>query len=97
MRGIVPDETLARQTKAIGSHEAEVGYRDNRADILELCADSRLARLGLIDGAALLEVCRRPLPTAVEFHALYPTLACEIWLRALERDTVIGQGGSPWP
>jgi asparagine synthase (glutamine-hydrolysing) len=88
MCGVIPDETLARQTKAIGSHEAEVGFRENRADILALCEESRLSRLGLIDGAALLEACRRPLPTALEFHALYPTLACEIWLRALERHAV---------
>ncbi|MGH4024773.1 MAG: asparagine synthase-related protein, partial [Pseudonocardiaceae bacterium] len=91
MRGVVPDETLTRQTKAIGSHEVEVGFRENRADILALCEDSRLSRLGLIDMAALREACSRPLPTALEFHALYPTLACEIWLRALERD------GAPRP
>ncbi|HSL09241.1 MAG TPA: asparagine synthase-related protein [Pseudonocardiaceae bacterium] len=86
MRGIVPDETLTRQTKAIGSHEVEVGFRKNRADILALCENSRLGQLGLIDVAALREACGRPLPTALEFHALYPTLACEIWLRALERN-----------
>ena len=86
MRGIVPDESLARQTKAIGSHEVEVGFRENRADILALCENSRLGQLGLIDEAALREVCSRPLPTTLEFSALYPTLACEIWLRALERN-----------
>ncbi|MFL6123345.1 asparagine synthase-related protein, partial [Actinophytocola sp.] len=87
MRGIVPDQSLDRQTKAIGSHEVEVGFRENRADILALCEDSRLGRLGVIDAAALREVCRRPLPTRLEFSALYPTLACEIWLRALERNS----------
>jgi asparagine synthase (glutamine-hydrolysing) len=87
MRGIVPDETLTRQTKAIGSHEVEVGFRENRADILALCDNSRLGQLGLIDVTALREVCSRSLPTALEFHALYPTLACELWLRALERNT----------
>lgn len=88
MRGIVPDETLTRQTKAIGAHEVEVGLRENRADMLALCDNSRLGRLGLIDETALREVCARPLPTALEFSALYPTLACEIWLRALERHAV---------
>lgn len=86
MRGIVPDQTLTRQTKAIGSHEVEVGFRENRADILALCEDSRLGRLGVVDADVLREVCRRPLPTRLEFSALYPTLACELWLRALERD-----------
>jgi asparagine synthase (glutamine-hydrolysing) len=86
MRGVIPDETLARQTKAIGSHEVEVGFRENRADILALCEESRLGRLGLIDAAALRNACTRPLPTALEFHALYPTLATELWLRALDRE-----------
>lgn len=86
MRGIVPDETLTRQTKAIGSYEVEVGLREHRADMLALCENSRLGQLGLIDEAALREVCGRPLPTTVEFSALYPTLACEIWLRAQERN-----------
>jgi asparagine synthase (glutamine-hydrolysing) len=86
MRGIIPEESLGRQTKAIGAHEVDVGFRENRAEILALCEDSRLGRLGVIDAAALREVCSRPLPTRMEFSALYPTLACEIWLRALERN-----------
>jgi asparagine synthase (glutamine-hydrolysing) len=94
MRGIIPAVSLDRQTKAIGPHEVEVGFRDNRADILALCEDSRLGRLGLIDAAALREACRRPLPTEVEFSALYPTLAVELWLRALERNAVPRQGES---
>jgi len=49
MRGIVPDETLTRQTKAIGSYEVEVGLREHRADMLALCENSRLGQLGLID------------------------------------------------
>jgi asparagine synthase (glutamine-hydrolysing) len=92
MRGIIPERSLARNTKAIGSHEVEAGFRDNRADVLALCEDSRLGRLGVVDAAALREVCRRPLPTRLEFSALYPTLACEIWLRALERDNAPGAG-----
>ena len=60
MRGIVPAQSLTRHTKAIGSHEVEVGFRDNRAEILALCEDSRLGRLGVIDAAAMREVCRRP-------------------------------------
>jgi asparagine synthase (glutamine-hydrolysing) len=86
MQGIIPEETLTRQTKAIGSYEIEVGLQENRAEILALCEDSRLGQLGVIDVAALREACSRPLPTALEFSALYPTLACEIWLRALERN-----------
>lgn len=85
MRGIVPEESLVRQTKDEGSHEVEVGLRENRAELLELCEDSRLAGLGLIDAKALREVCSRPLPPSLQFNALYQTMTCEIWLRTLEK------------
>lgn len=84
MRGIVPPETLARQTKPDGSHEIELGIRANRPAMLTLCENSRLARLGLVDEAALRQTCERPLPADLEFTALLPTLACELWLRSLE-------------
>jgi len=85
MRGIVPAESLTRQTKDGGSHEVAASLRDNRAELLQLCEDSRLAECGLIDAAALREVCRRPLPPSLPFDALYQTMTCEVWLRTLER------------
>ncbi len=88
MRGIVPEESLTRHTKDEGSHEVEIGLREHRDELLALCEDSRLARLGLIDADVLREVCSRPLPPALEFNALYQTAACEVWLRTLERATV---------
>ncbi len=88
MRGVVPEESLTRHTKDEGSHEVEVGLREHRGDLLELCEDSRLGRLGLIDAAALRDVCSRPLPPSLQFDALYQTVACEVWLRSLERVTV---------
>lgn len=83
MRGIVPEASLARQTKAGFGAEEEIGLRENRAELLTLFEDSRLARLGLVDAKALREVCRRPLPPLMDvpFHK---TVACEVWLRALE-------------
>jgi asparagine synthase (glutamine-hydrolysing) len=90
MRGIVPDESLTRRTKDEGSYEVEAGLREQRAELLALCEDSRLARLGLIDPNVLREVCSRPLPPALQFDALYQTVACEVWLRALETATVPG-------
>ena len=60
MRGIVPDQSLARQTKANGSGDADPGLRRHRAELLALWDDSRLGRLGLIDAAALRELCTGP-------------------------------------
>ena len=88
MRGIVPDETLARQTKANGSGDEEPGLRRHRAELLALFEESRLARLGLVDAAALRETLSRPLPPSLQFGALDQTVACEAWLRSLEPATV---------
>jgi asparagine synthase (glutamine-hydrolysing) len=88
MRGIVPDETLARQTKANGSGDEEPGLRRHRDELLALLEDSRLARLGLVDAATLRETLSRPLPPSLQFGALDQTVACEAWLRSLERATV---------
>ncbi|MGA5898286.1 lasso peptide isopeptide bond-forming cyclase [Streptomyces venetus] len=84
MRGIVPDESLTRHTKDEGSYEAEAGMREQRAELLALCEDSRLARAGLIDARELRETCGGPLPPTLPFDALYQTVVCELWLRTLE-------------
>jgi asparagine synthase (glutamine-hydrolysing) len=92
MRGFVPEESLTRQTKDEGSHDVEAGLREHRAELLALCEDSRLARLGLINANALREVCSRPLPPSLQFDALYQTMACEVWLRTLEDATFRADG-----
>jgi asparagine synthase (glutamine-hydrolysing) len=90
MGGIVPDESLTRQTKANGSCDADPGLRRHRRELLTLWEDSRLAELGLIDADALRETCTRPLPPELQFGGLDQTVACEVWLRSLERATVPG-------
>ena len=40
MRGVVPDESLARQTKANGSGDSDPGLRRHRAELLTLWEDS---------------------------------------------------------
>jgi asparagine synthase (glutamine-hydrolysing) len=92
MRGIVPADSLTRQTKANGSGDEEPGLRRHRADLLALWEDSRLGRLGLIDAAALIDLCRGPLPPELGFGALDQTVACEVWLRSLENSTVTVAG-----
>jgi asparagine synthase (glutamine-hydrolysing) len=88
MRGIVPDQSLTRQTKANGDCNEELGLRRHRDQLLGLFEDSRLARLGLIDAGGLRETLIRPLPPHLRFGALDQTVACEAWLRSLERATV---------
>ncbi|MDQ0752932.1 hypothetical protein QF034_007163 [Streptomyces africanus] len=92
MRGIVPAESLTRHTKDEGSYEAEMGMREQRAELLALCEDSRLARLGLIDANVLREMSSRPLPPTLPFDALYQTVACEMWLRTLDTATTPAPG-----
>ncbi len=92
MHDIVPQETLARQTKAHASYEEDIGLRENRADLLSSCEDSRLAALGLIDVDALREAIVKPLPPELDIFALHKTMACEVWLRTLERASdVVGE------
>jgi asparagine synthase (glutamine-hydrolysing) len=90
MRGIVPNESLTRQTKANGSGDVDPGLRRHREELLTLWEDSRLGRLGLIDADALRQTCTRPLPPQLQFGGLDQTVACEVWLRSLERATVPG-------
>jgi asparagine synthase (glutamine-hydrolysing) len=90
MRGIVPDQSLTRQTKANGTGDEDPGLRRHRADLLALWEDSRLGRLGLIDVDALRELCTRPIPPNLQLGVLYQSVACEAWLRTLEPSTVPG-------
>jgi asparagine synthase (glutamine-hydrolysing) len=88
MRGIVPHDSLTRQTKANGTGDEDPGLRRHRADLLALWEESRLGRLGLIDVEGLRELCTRPMPPTLQLGVLYQTVACEVWLRTLEPSTV---------
>ncbi|MEU7229805.1 asparagine synthase-related protein [Streptomyces chrestomyceticus] len=81
MRGVVPDDLLARSTKGEYTADFYFALRRNRAALAELFNESRLARAGLLDTAALAAGLARPhLPPDV-MRALDNTLACEVWLR----------------
>jgi asparagine synthase (glutamine-hydrolysing) len=88
MRGIVPEESRTRQTKANGSADVEPGLRRHRGELLALWEDSRLAVLGLVDAGALREACTRPLPPDLQYGVLDQVVACEVWLRSLEPVTL---------
>ncbi|MDQ3764676.1 MAG: lasso peptide isopeptide bond-forming cyclase [Actinomycetota bacterium] len=84
MRGVVPETSRTRQTKANGTCDEDTGLRQNRAALLALWEDSRLARRGLVDAVALREMCIRPMPSQLQIGVLYQTVACEMWLRTLD-------------
>ena len=92
MRGIVPDASLARQTKANGSGDDEPGLRRHRAELLALWEDSRLARLGLIDAAQVRDMCAGPMPPDLQMGVLDQSVACEMWLRSWELSTTAIKG-----
>ncbi|MFI9150355.1 asparagine synthase-related protein [Streptomyces sp. NPDC053367] len=85
MRGVVPEASLHRTTKAHAAFEEETGLRRHRSALLALWEDSRLRELGLVDVAALRDWCLRPLAADLESALLHPTVGCEVWLRARER------------
>jgi asparagine synthase (glutamine-hydrolysing) len=85
MSDIVPQASLTRVTKADSSHDVTAGLREHRADLLAMFEDSELGRLGIVDAAALREVCAGPLPPELPYCALYQTVACEAWLQSLHK------------
>jgi asparagine synthase (glutamine-hydrolysing) len=81
MRGIVPDDLLARNTKADTSIAAARGAQLHRDQLLALAENSHLAELGLIDLAAMRAAMRSP--DERTWYELDQTLACETWLRTV--------------
>lgn len=83
MAGIVPDPFLGRSTKSEYSADAYVSLRRYRPQLLELCDDMNLARLGLVDPGALRSTLISLPPSTLTLVPLISTLACEVWLRSL--------------
>ncbi|MGW7522080.1 asparagine synthase-related protein [Streptomyces sp. NPDC054783] len=84
MRGVVPEASRTRATKANATLEEEIGLRRHREALLALCEDSRLARLGLIDADVWRAWCSGPVSAELENVLLHPTVGCEVWLRTRE-------------
>ncbi|GAA4623022.1 lasso peptide isopeptide bond-forming cyclase [Actinoallomurus vinaceus] len=83
MRGIVPDHVLGRSTKSEYSADAYAGLRRHRTELLDLCDDMRLARLGLVDARVLRSTLESLPHSSITLMPLISTFACEIWLRSL--------------
>ncbi|WP_131767047.1 lasso peptide isopeptide bond-forming cyclase [Candidatus Protofrankia californiensis] len=90
MRGIVPERSLRRVTKAEGSIEEEGGLRANYGLLMTLCENSRLADLGLVDVEKLRAGCQYSHAPSRAHEPLQQTFACEVWLRVLAGDRTIG-------
>lgn len=88
MRGIVPDPTLGRVTKAETAAAAVLGSRRHRDQIVGAVDDSRLARHGLVDAGRLRAVVAGPIDVQTADRRLEPTLGCELWLRNQEESRV---------
>lgn len=79
----LPRAIAARTTKGVGSLDEALGRALHREAILALLNGSRLADLGLIDESTV-----HRLPTErpeLADGGLLSTLACEAWLRSLDR------------
>ncbi|MDJ1136928.1 asparagine synthase-related protein [Streptomyces iconiensis] len=87
LRGTVPEECFTGRTKTVTNSDPDAALRTHRAQLAALWDESRLAHSGLIDAAALRATCAGPLQHHPrDLHGgLYQTLACELWLRSLER------------
>lgn len=92
MRGLVPDATLRRTTKAETSAAVVLGSRRHRDQIVGIAEGSRLVELGLADAGALTHACRAALDVQGPGQRIETTIGCEMWLRNLEEDTDVHYG-----
>ncbi|HEX6682649.1 MAG TPA: asparagine synthase-related protein [Candidatus Limnocylindrales bacterium] len=92
MRPILPPELHDRRTKGFFAAEGIDGVRRNRVRLEELCADLRLADLGLVEPKALRAAIFGPDPSGRVSLALERTIATELWLRAVARSPQPGKG-----
>ncbi|WP_189866030.1 asparagine synthase-related protein [Streptomyces poonensis] len=83
VRGLVPEDLLRRSTKGDYGEDVFDGLHRHRASLLRLFDGSLLARRGLVDEAAVRAVLSADHLFTLPLQALEPTLACEVWLRAL--------------
>jgi asparagine synthase (glutamine-hydrolysing) len=82
MRDVVPADILGRRDKGEFSAEGFRGLTQNRQLLLDLCEDSRLAGLGLIDVAAFRAALLSPGLMSQDLQPIQTTVACESWLRS---------------
>ncbi|MFE2294161.1 asparagine synthase-related protein [Streptomyces sp. NPDC059452] len=84
MRGVVPDELLARTTKDHMASDEHQGLREHAPELMELWAGSRLAERGLVDARQLRRLAAEPFSPVLVEHSVSSTVAGETWLRTAE-------------
>jgi asparagine synthase (glutamine-hydrolysing) len=84
MRGLVPDEVLARTSKDGSGHEWFSGLKLQRPALAALAEDSLLVRHGLADPDPLRRALLSPQLATVPMQPLEQTLGQEMWLRDLD-------------
>ncbi|MFE6691698.1 asparagine synthase-related protein [Streptomyces sp. NPDC057743] len=84
MRGLVPDVILDRSTKGDCEESVDRALQDHVPDLLELFADSQLARRGLLDVTKFRATLHTPPRSSDVWSAqLEATLGAELWLREI--------------
>ncbi|MEW2378907.1 asparagine synthase-related protein [Micromonospora sp. NPDC047812] len=83
LRGIVPDYVFDRTAKGHFTMDTYVGRKHNLGKLREMCEESRLAAMGLIDRDSFRRSLSEIMPDAANINRLERTLACEAWLRSL--------------
>lgn len=84
MRGLVPDELLARTTKDNSGVEWYAGLNRQRPALAALAEDSRLVRNGLVDADPLRRALLSPQLANVPGQPLEQTIGHEMWLHDVE-------------
>jgi asparagine synthase (glutamine-hydrolysing) len=84
MRGVVPDMSLRRRVEPGDPSLDLLALGRHRAELLALCEDSALARLGLVDAERLRLACPLMPESDPRWVALSRTFGCERWLRDLD-------------
>ncbi|MGW7679294.1 asparagine synthase-related protein [Kribbella sp. NPDC054772] len=80
MTGVLPSRTLNRASKSEISMTVGRGWATHRSELMDLVDDSELARLGLIDAAAVRRICAGPYDAA-SCGPVRQILDLESWLR----------------
>ncbi|MFE9682000.1 asparagine synthase-related protein [Streptomyces sp. NPDC006285] len=83
LAGVTPAGILHRTGKDDASPTLYAGLRRRRGELLDFAEDTRLAGMGLIDGAALRRLLVGTHADTRPLMPFDPTLACELWLRAV--------------
>jgi asparagine synthase (glutamine-hydrolysing) len=84
MRGVVPEVSRVRGTKADVATVIGRGARKHLDNVHAACEDSRLVRLGLVDSVALRDAFAKATRSDKDTATLAMNLSVEVWLRSLE-------------